>query len=71
MLWVHSQADTTIPIASGRAVFEADRGEKGAVVVQGFNHNAIYQLTPPAIWSPVDAFILTGALPAGPNISEA
>jgi uncharacterized protein len=63
MLWIHSQADTTIPIASGRAVFDAKTGEKGAVVLQGFNHNAIYVLTPPAIWSPADAFILTGALP--------
>jgi hypothetical protein len=64
MLWVHSQTDTTIPIASGRAVFDAKSGEKGAVVVQGFNHNAIYALTPAAIWTPVDAFILTGELPA-------
>lgn len=63
MLWVHSQSDATVPFASGRAVFEAKTGEKGAVVLHGFNHNAIYALTPPAIWSPVDAFILTGALP--------
>ncbi|HSZ50615.1 MAG TPA: alpha/beta fold hydrolase [Caulobacteraceae bacterium] len=64
MLWVHSQADTTVPIASGRAVFDAKTGAKGAVVLQGFNHDAIYQLTPPAILTPVEAFILTGALPA-------
>jgi hypothetical protein len=60
---VHSQTDATIPIASGRAVFDAKTGEKGAVVLQGFNHNAIYKLTPAAIWTPVDAFILQGALP--------
>ncbi|HEY2052032.1 MAG TPA: hypothetical protein VGH03_22045 [Caulobacteraceae bacterium] len=63
--------DTTIPIASGREVFDVKPGEKGAAVVEGFNHNAIYALTPPAIWTPVDAFILTGALPVSPNISEA
>jgi alpha-beta hydrolase superfamily lysophospholipase len=63
MLWVHSQADTTIPIASGRAVFDAKTGQKAAVVLRGFNHNAIYKLEPAVIWSPVDAFILQGALP--------
>ncbi|HEY2051997.1 MAG TPA: hypothetical protein VGH03_21865, partial [Caulobacteraceae bacterium] len=63
MLWVHSQADTTIPIASGRTVFDAKTGVKGAVVIRGFKHDAIYEVTPPAIWTPVDAFILTGALP--------
>jgi alpha-beta hydrolase superfamily lysophospholipase len=69
MLWVHSQSDTTVPIASGRAVFDAKTGEKGAVILQGFNHDAIYQLTPPQIWTPVDAFILTGALPASQSLA--
>lgn len=63
MLWLHSETDATIPIASGRAVFDAKQGGKGAVVIRGFDHNAIYKLMPAEIWTPVTTFILQGALP--------
>ena len=58
LLWLHSQTDTTIPMTSGRLVYDAKRGNKTAVVVAGFDHNAIYKALPAAIWSPITAFIL-------------
>lgn len=58
LMWVHSRTDQTIPIAFGRAVYDAKVGAKTAVIITGFNHNAIYDLTPAVIWSPITAFIL-------------
>jgi alpha-beta hydrolase superfamily lysophospholipase len=58
LLWVHSQTDQTIPISFGRKVYDAKIGAKTAVVITGFNHNAIYELTPAEIWSPTTVFIL-------------
>lgn len=63
MLWIHSEADKTIPIAQGRKVYEAKTGPKTAVILSGFNHNAIYEKMPPEIWSPITNFVLHG-LPA-------
>ncbi len=57
LLWFHSQTDRTIPISFGREVYDAKIGAKTAVVVTGFDHNAIYELTPAVIWSPITAFI--------------
>ncbi len=39
-------------------MYGAKIGAKTAVIVTGFNHDAIYELTPVAIWSPINAFIL-------------
>jgi alpha-beta hydrolase superfamily lysophospholipase len=58
MLWVHSKTDTTIPIELGQAVYDAKKNPKAAIVVSGFNHNAIYDSTPSQIWTPVTEFIL-------------
>ena len=57
MLWMHSRSDGTIPIELGREVFNAKSGAKQALVVSGFNHNAIYERTPNEIWAPAIAFI--------------
>lgn len=57
MMWVHSRSDRTIPIELGREVFDAKSGAKHALVVSGFNHNAIYESTPKEIWAPAIAFI--------------
>jgi alpha-beta hydrolase superfamily lysophospholipase len=58
VLWLHSQTDTTIPIASGRTVYDAKTEPKTALVLRGFNHNAIYDKAPAEIWSPIAAFVL-------------
>ena len=58
MLWIHSRSDTTIPIELGHAVFDAKKGEKSALVLTGFGHNAIYESRPTQLWTPVVTFIL-------------
>jgi alpha-beta hydrolase superfamily lysophospholipase len=58
MLWLHSTTDATIPLALGRAVYDAKPGDKTAVAVSGFGHNAIYTQMPMAIWGPITDFLL-------------
>jgi len=58
MLWIQSNADTTIPIAQGRKVYDAKIGPKKAVILNGFGHNAIYKEMPPEIWSAITSFVL-------------
>lgn len=57
MLWVHSRSDATIPFELGGRVFTAYLGPKTAEAVDGYGHNAIYQDTPEAIWSPIVRFV--------------
>ena len=57
LLWIHSRADRTLPIAEGQAVFDAAPQPKTAVVLDGYDHDAIYEKLPDAIWGPVTAFI--------------
>jgi fermentation-respiration switch protein FrsA (DUF1100 family) len=57
LMWVHSRADTTIPIAFGKMVYDTKSGFKTAVVVDGFSHNAIYDELPDAIWLPIIKFV--------------
>jgi uncharacterized protein len=57
MMWVHSRSDTTIPIRFGREVYDAKQTAKTAVIVAGFEHNAVYQQTPEAIWRPIVTFV--------------
>ena len=57
LLWVHSQADTTIPVELGRSVFEAATVAKSSLMLSGFDHNAIYELAPPEIWDAVAGFV--------------
>jgi alpha-beta hydrolase superfamily lysophospholipase len=61
LLWVHSRADTTIPLELGRRLFTAYRGPKIARTLDGYGHNAIYKETPAAIWSPIVAFVIGGS----------
>jgi alpha-beta hydrolase superfamily lysophospholipase len=60
LMWIHSRTDTTIPLASGQAVYDAETAPKRSVVVSGFAHNAIYDQTPDAIWSPILDFVRKG-----------
>jgi hypothetical protein len=62
---VHSRTDSTIPVDLGRQVHDAKAGSKFGVTVNGFSHNAIYDSTPPEIWSPIVTFIL------GANLRDA
>ena len=53
LLWIHSRADATIPLSLGQPVYAAYAGEKSALTLDAFDHNAIYQDLPPQIWSPI------------------
>ncbi len=57
LLWIHSRADRTIPIAEGRAVFDAAPDPKRALILDGYDHNAIYRELPDEIWTPMTVFI--------------
>jgi uncharacterized protein len=57
LLWIHSRADQTIPVAEGQAVFDAAPGPRKALILDGYGHSAIYQQLPEAIWAPMTAFI--------------
>jgi alpha-beta hydrolase superfamily lysophospholipase len=57
LLWIHSRADRTNPIAEGQAVFDAAPNPKRALILDGYGHNAIYQELPEQIWTPMTAFI--------------
>jgi uncharacterized protein len=57
LLWIHSRADQTIPIAEGQSVFDAAPNPKRALIIDGYGHNAIYQELPEQIWTPMTAFI--------------
>jgi alpha-beta hydrolase superfamily lysophospholipase len=57
LLWIHSRADRTIPIAEGKAVFDAAPSPKTALTLDSYNHNAIYKQLPDKIWTPMIAFI--------------
>ena len=52
-----SKIDTQSDEAFGRKVYDAKIGARTAVVVTGLNHDAIYELTPAVIWSPITVFI--------------
>jgi pimeloyl-ACP methyl ester carboxylesterase len=56
LLWVHSRSDKTIPIDLGQRVYDAKAGAKAADVIDGFDHNAIHEEMPDAIWSPIIEF---------------
>lgn len=58
LLWIHSRTDATVPLPFGQAVYDADRRAKTAVILTGFNHNAIYEKTPKDIWAPIADFVL-------------
>lgn len=57
LLWIHSHADRTIPIAEGLAVFDAAPNPKKALILNGYDHSAIYRQLPDEIWVPMTAFI--------------
>lgn len=57
LFWIHSRADQTIPIAEGRAVFDAAPPPKKALTLDSYGHNAIYEQLPDEIWAPMTAFI--------------
>ena len=57
LLWIHSRADRTNPIAEGQAVFDAAPNPKRALILDGYGHNAIYQELPEQMWTPMTAFI--------------
>jgi uncharacterized protein len=57
LLWIHSRADQTNPIAEGQAVFDAAPNPKRALILDGYGHNAIYQELPEQMWTPMTAFI--------------
>jgi len=65
LLWVHSQADTTIPDELGRSVYEAAAVAKSSLILSGFDHNAIYEVAPPEIWDGVAAFVRGDWAPGG------
>ena len=60
LLWIHSRADATIPLSLGQPVYAAYAGEKSALTLDAFDHNAIYQDLPPQIWSPILSFVNSG-----------
>jgi|GEM_PF-1230051 len=57
LLWIHSGSDQTIPIEEGRRVFEAAPNPKRALVLGGYDHNAVYKELPDRLWLPMLAFI--------------
>ncbi len=57
LLWIHSKADRTIPIAEGQAVFDAAPAPKTAQVIDAFDHNAIHEQFPAEIWGPMTTFL--------------
>ena len=60
LLWIHSRADATIPIELGQRFYAAYAGDKSALTLDRFGHNAIYQQIPEEIWSPILAFVRGG-----------
>ena len=57
VLWIHSRTDQTVPTDEGRSVFEAAPDPKMAVMIDRYDHNAIYQAMPSVAWNPMLAFI--------------
>lgn len=57
LLWVHSEDDEIVPVAAGRAVYDAAGGPKAAATLRGFGHNAIHRQRPPEIWEPILRFV--------------
>jgi uncharacterized protein len=59
LLVIHGDADTLIPFAGGRKVFDAAPGErKTFLALQGADHNEMYARRPD-YWPAIDAFIET------------
>ena len=56
-LVMHGDADTVIPFALGRALFDRLAGAKQFVTIHGGDHNDVAPPDAPAYWRAVDAFI--------------
>jgi fermentation-respiration switch protein FrsA (DUF1100 family) len=56
-LVMHGDADTVVPFALGRALFERLAGAKHFVTIHGGDHNDLAPPDEPAYWGAVDAFI--------------
>jgi fermentation-respiration switch protein FrsA (DUF1100 family) len=61
VLVLHGDADRVIPIANGRALFDALPEPKRFVVVPGADHNDLVPPQPDTYWSAVRRFIAEGA----------
>lgn len=57
LLVVHGDADTIVPYAAGRRVFDAAPvGRKTFLAIPGGGHNDLHVANPPLYWRSVDAF---------------
>jgi uncharacterized protein len=56
-LVMHGDADTVVPFALGRALFDRLAGPKQFVIIRGGDHNDATPPDAPAYWGAVDAFI--------------
>ena len=56
-LVMHGDADTVVPFALGRALFDRLAGAKQFVTIHGGDHNDVAPPDAPAYWRAVDAFI--------------
>jgi len=56
-LVMHGDADTVVPFALGRALFDRLGGAKEFVTIHGGDHNDVAPPDPRAYWGAVDAFI--------------
>lgn len=57
LLVVHGDADTIVPHAAGKRVFDAAPGErKTFVTIPGAGHNDLHVATPSLYWRSIDAF---------------
>jgi uncharacterized protein len=64
LLVVHGDADSIVPFAAGRRVFDAaPTSQKTFVTIPGADHNDLHVVNPPAYWAAVDAFVATLAPP--------
>jgi uncharacterized protein len=58
LLVIHGDADSLVPYASGRRVFEAaPTSRKTFATVPGADHNDLHAVNPPLYWAAIDRFI--------------
>ena len=56
-LVIHGDADSVIPFAVGRELFQRIPDPKQFVTIRGGDHNDRYPTDPVAYWSAVDSFV--------------
>jgi fermentation-respiration switch protein FrsA (DUF1100 family) len=56
-LVIHGERDRVIPVALGRRLYDAVRGPKRLLIVEGGDHNDLEPPRPDPYWQAVDEFI--------------